>query len=194
MAIIHKISNIEIDESEFEDGIIETYDLLNDKSDRLKFILEDLRQSIKLMSENINKRTKATKGILKITDNKLRLKKAKIISNRAADDLNNFSEKLEVDFDPFKNSYFDVINSFTTVHKELQYEKDSEESKVMRSLQDSIKTAINGFGEMFISLNDIPKMTAKVGIAKSRLLKLLKTYIEEMEFGYNLLNEMNYDD
>ena len=190
LEIINRISDISIDESDFELGVIETYEILNDKSERLTFILEDLTNTITLMSENLNRRTDEINKVNMIKDNRLKFKKANIIINRSADDMEDVSSKLDNEFENFKDSFIDITNSFSIVYEELKYDNNSEENKVLKDLIQSIEEAINGLGEMFFAVNDLPKMNSKIGIAKVKLLKSLKTYINELNFGHSLLNEV----
>lgn len=190
LEIINKISNIKIDETDIQDGVFEIYELLNDKSERLTFILDDLSSTINLMSENLTRRVEDLNNVTQISDNRLKIKKANIVINRSAEDMQDVSNKLENEFESFKDSFIDVTNSFVLVYEELKYDENAEETKVLKSLINSMEGAINGLGAMFLAVHDLPKMNSKLGIAKVKLMKNLKMYINELKFGHDLLSEV----
>lgn len=149
------------------------------------------------LSTKTNERTKQLNRINNIKDERLRLTKAKKVSNDYADDLDKYSDDFESLLPEFRESISNSIQSYSDIIFKTINSNSFDENRKNELLENlpnfisSVETAIEGtadFLETFTEINT--HLTAKYSTAKRRAELATNNVFKELIRTKKLLNQL----
>lgn len=149
------------------------------------------------LSTKTNERTKQLNRINNIKDERLRLTKAKKVSNDYADDLDKYSDDFESLLPEFRESISNSIQSYSEIIFKTINSNSFDENRKNELLENlpnfisSVETAIEGtadFLETFTEINT--HLTAKYSTAKRRAELATNNVFKELIRTRKLLNQL----
>ncbi len=173
-----------------DSNLLDAVDIITEKSNELVIILSDITENMNSMTNKITSRTEEMNVINKISDVKLKLKKAKINANQLANELEVISDKYEVYIPDFKENYLDLVHKFISVYTQYQTYMSDAISAAKNDLISTIDESIESVTDLLVQMDSVPKITSKYGQAQIRQMKLLKGLVEEILFGRELLDQI----
>jgi hypothetical protein len=184
-----------IENEEQEEGFL---DLLEEGQERLEGLTEVLARitsALGVLTNKLNERTEEMKQS-DVASNTFDIKQRKRISNRAAEDMNNFAALLEVEVPAFSNSLSGGMEAYTRAFTLLEgsdlgskeeVESSLNTTKEFRVVLQGNRDAMLGFREIVAS---IPRATIMLNRAKRRVLSVLDKLGEEISAALNLTSEI----
>ena len=170
--------------------LLDTMEIITDKSNEMTIVLNDITNNMNEMSEKVSAKTDEMNVVNQISDNRLRLKKSKIVANQLANELDVISDKYEVYIPDFKDHYLDLVHSFIDLYGNYEKYMSNEDKKVKTELIESIDSSIESLTDLLVEMDKVPKITSKYGQAQIRQMKLLKILVEEILFGRELMDQI----
>ncbi len=170
--------------------LLDTMEIITDKSNEMTIVLNALTNNMNEMSEKVSAKTEELNVINQISDNRLRLKKSKIVANQLANELDVISDKYEVYIPDFKDHYIDLVHSFVNLYSNYEKYMSKEDKNVKTELIESIDSSIESLTDLLVEMDKVPKITSKYGQAQIRQMKLLKVLVEEILFGRELMDQI----
>lgn len=185
--------NYNIEFENFLEDIEKTNSFLSD----LASSTNKLTLVMNFLSTKTNERTKQLNRINNIKDERLRLTKAKKVSNDYADDLDKYSDDFESLLPEFRESISNSIQSYSEIIFKTINSNSFDENRKNELLENlpnfisSVETAIEGtadFLETFTEINT--HLTAKYSTAKRRAELATNNVFKELIRTRKLLNQV----
>ncbi|MBK8501090.1 MAG: hypothetical protein IPL46_02180 [Saprospiraceae bacterium] len=189
LEIYNKLSSLNLDLIGDSD-LMDTIDIISSKTEQLTFILDDVTNNVGHMNDRVRRATDEMNIANRISDNRLRTRKQKIVVNQLANDLDIISDKYDLDLPMFKETYLELINSLVRIYKVFESYMSEPEKESKKEMIDSIDGTIESLADLLVEMSKVPKLTSKYGQAQIRQMKLLKGMTEELLFGRELLDEI----
>lgn len=124
------------------------------------------------------------------------LKQAKRISNRVAEEVNNFAALMEVEVPAFGSSFSNAIEAYTravSITKDLGVEKKEDVERVKEVIKEFQSTLSSSQGQMTVfrdTIANTPRATTTLNRARKRTLSILDRLDEEFATAANLTSEI----
>lgn len=187
--IYEKLKSLNLDQVVNKE-LLDSMGIITEKSNEMTIVLNDITNNMNEMTVKISAKTDEMTVVNKISDNRLRLRKSKIVANQLANELDVISDKYEVYIPDFKEHYLDLVHSFIEVCSNYEKYMSLEDKKVKFELIESIDSSIESLTDLLIEMDKVPKITSKYGQAQIRQMKLLKILVEEILFGRELMDQI----
>ena len=166
----------------------EKFESMNEAMSRMTTALQDLGKRINERTHELNQARNAT--------GEVDLRLAKRVSNRVADEMNNFSGLMEVDVPVFGNSVSSAMESFSkafAITRDLGIEKKEDIVKARESLLEYRSTLLSTQTQMWTfrdTIATVPRATTSLNRARRRTLSILDKLDEEFTTALNLSSEI----
>lgn len=187
--IYAKLSSLNLDHV-VNTELFDTMEVLTDKSNEMTIVLNDISSTMNEMNQKVNNATEQLNRANITSDNRLKLKKRKIIANQLANELDLISDKYELYIPDFKENYIEMSKSFVSLYSNYERYMSDEDKNIKAKLIESIDSSIISLTDLLVEMDKVPKITSKYGQAQIRQMKLLKSLVEEILFGRELMDEI----
>ncbi|MFL6276891.1 MAG: hypothetical protein ACJ74G_17025 [Blastocatellia bacterium] len=166
----------------------ENFESMNGAMARMTNALQDLGKRTNERTEELNQARTPT--------GEVDLKQAKRVSNRVAEEMNNFAALMEVEFPIFANTFSSAIDDYTrafTITKDLGMEKKEDVETVKGILKQFRSTILSTQSQMWSfrdTIANLPRATTMLNRARRRTLSILDKLDSEFTTALNLTSEM----
>lgn len=154
------------------EGILELMEITTDSMNSLPVISENLTSIILFMGNKFTEKTQQINAINQIKDDRLRIKRATQVVNIMAEDLEEYSEKINENLPEFAETLNEAIDSYTKLimlASESSFFVDQTKEQIetiVPELYNTLDDAIVQIASFLEILTTMPAFTSKFGKAK----------------------------
>lgn len=194
----NKTQESEIDENSLDDvGFIELIDQAENSFTSLTEITLRISDYTHDVADNMNKRTKEINDLTNQSIGNVSRKTAKRLISKAANDLNQYAERMETEYPLFSRNLNEGIDSIIKATKlSVDFEtSDSEVSQLhenldsVKKLNSSIFQTIPHIKDFRDTIDNLPRITSDINKAKRKTVNILDNYLDEFDTGLRLTSE-----
>ena len=178
-----------------EEGFLDLLVVGQEEFESMIEVLTRMTVGLQDLGNRVHERTKELDEA-KTPDGNIDAKQAKRISNRVADEMNNFAALMEVEVPIFGKSFTKSMEAYTRAFAMSNEMASDDKEDVMFALEANIefqgalssaRSQMQGFRQ---TIADLPRATIILNKAKRRLVSIMDTLDDEMTTAMNLTSEM----
>ncbi len=192
-------SEDEVSEADSEDdlGLIDLIEIYLERFEEVNVLTERLGSSTEELGEKLNVRTKELEEAAAQTGGAVDPREAKRLIARAADDINQYVERVEAILLPFKSNLDEGMNAFIrTVAIIVEFEiSETDRAQAQDTLvsivtlREALATTEDHIQAFQATISSLPRITSALNKAKRRLIGILDQLMEQLRSGQALTAE-----